>query len=1585
VKPTTSASGSNPSGNTNNNRITRPPSSNQKNKVEEHPRKVKSSLNKINYVSKPISNVHVKHSVRNAKFESICAICNKCLVDANHDMTFTIVGNKCPLTKITSTKEVPFKETTITPVITQSPTLKVYSRKLKASRSVGSSSKAKIVESKSSNTKEPKQSWGSTIFDVPSSSLIDCRFSKLLCGTVRLGNDHIAKIIGYGDYQMENITISRVYYMEGLGHNLFFMGQFCNSDLKVSFCKHICFIRDLEGVDLLKGSRGSNLYTLSMENLLLSSPICLLSKALKTKSWIWHRRLSHLNLDYITSLAKHGLVRGLPKLKYQKDYLPMRIQSINGRKYILVIIDDYSRFTWVKFLRSKDEVLEFMIKFLKMIQVCLNATVRNIKTDIDTEFVNQTLKAYYEEDSCKTFLLQLLPAVIAPGPVVSTGTPSSTIIDQDAPSTSTSQTNQETSSPVISLGVKEVDHDIEVSHMYNNPYVDFLIPEPSSEESSIHVVIPNNSYKEALTESCWIEAMQEELNKFERLKVWELVPHPNHVMIITLKWIYKLKLDELRSVLKNKARLVVRGYRPEEGIDFEESFSLVARLEAIHIFIAFAAHMNMVVYQIDVKTAFLNGILCEEAKHVRIINPQEIQQVTARDEKWVSSTERVKISSTNVRLETTVQQKKETFQVYTIKKVKESESYEFLLANKKCIVDAKVFKKILDICPRVKGEEFTPVQDDDDTLTFLTDLGYKAIINKCLTRKTTSNENLRKSRIEILWGMFYRENVDYPELIWEDFAFQIDHRKEKKSRRKTMPFPRFTKVIINHFLKQHKSLTNLKYQHYYTINDDGIMFIKYSIGDIPPKKSRGKGSQGNKIVDVSQETLDVSKESEPEPAKKRTLGKSINITEFEEEEAARQVHATHARIVTESVPEPAKKKNSSRSTRSVVIHDTPSAPKSKPTASKPKLKGVQSLIPKEQEAADVIQALKESKKTSRRQSGTRGSSEGTGRILGVPDESIVISDTSCEGTGTKPGIDYEEDDEKKNDTDDDKSIDIEETDDDVLQGNKQVNDDEDEDMSNADIEESRNDDEENTDAAKVDAENTKKAKDDTKKVKLPPKSSSLSVSSGFGDQFLKLSSDTMLIGTVKDTTDVEINSLLDIKIQSEVPHIQYPFVLKVLVSVIFKPSVLTHVQETPSVVPVKTLPLPSVSIIPPVPDQTTTPIPTPPITTNATIITTVVPESDALSTSQVPTVVKQYLGSKISDDLQKVLQRHTTDLIQKYSVKLAPGSKILNIKKEQAEKQKMPKYTIKSTDKATLKEYDQNSALYQTMHENKSFNINPANHILYHALTEALIDDENAMDKGVLDQTRVRRQRRTTESESSKKPSTTKETPKGKALLKGSKTSKSDSVKEPIEEPIAEVLIDDAGEDVNNPEGDRYPFDLSKHLSLQGHLGHLTVAADYFFNNDLEYLKSSDLERTYTTSITKTKAAWYEIVGIEDMVPMLWGTIKHAYEKDVAKEIKHWGERCKLCVKKLHRYGYLEEVMVKRVDRQLYKFKESDFVDLHLNDIEGVLILVVQHKLFYLNDSDIVDFIVALRMFTRSLVIKRRVGDLQLGVESYQK
>ncbi|GJS53909.1 putative ribonuclease H-like domain-containing protein [Tanacetum coccineum] len=770
--------------------------------------------------------------------------------------------------------------------------------------------------------------------------------------------------------------------------------------------------------------------------MMASSPICLLSKASNTKSWLWHRRLSHLNFGAINHLARHGLVRGLLKIKFEKNHLcyacamgkskkkshkpksedtnqeklyllhmdlcgPMRVASVNGKKYILVIVDDYSRFTWVKFLRSKDEAPDFIIKFLKMIQQngfverrnrtlieaartmliyakaplllwaeavatacytqnCSIIRLRHDKTPYellhdkppdlsffhvfgvlcyptndsenlgklqpkaDIDFDDLTTMAS-EHSSSEPVLHEMTPAtissglmlnptpstpfippsrsewdllfqplfdelltpppgvdypapevvaliheVVAPVPAVSTSSPSSTYVNQDAPSPSNSQTTPETQHPVIPNDVEEDNHDIKVAHMGNDLYFGILILEVHSDQSSSSDIIythmhPDHqifehyskwtkdhlleniidelarpvstrlqlhkqtifcyydafltavepkTYKDALTQSCWIRAMQEELNEFERLRVWELVPRPdkirdirifsfcrsqndvstkwietafsngnlrkrfmiasltisqsprgifinqskysleslkkygfdscdpvdtpmvekskleedkegkavdlshyrsmigtllyltasrpdllffaissvpcirpqayrkaltgdadhagcqdtrrntdvstgspsstnvdqdapspsnsqttpetqppvipndvkedNHdikvehidkVMVITLKWIYKVKLDELGGILKNKTRLVARGYRQEEGIDFEESFSQVARLEAIRIFLAFAAHMNMVVYQMDVKTAFLNDNLREESKY----------------------------------------------------------------------------------------------------------------------------------------------------------------------------------------------------------------------------------------------------------------------------------------------------------------------------------------------------------------------------------------------------------------------------------------------------------------------------------------------------------------------------------------------------------------------------------------------------------------------------------------------------------------------------------------------------------------------------------------------------------------------------------------------------------------------------------------------------------------------------------------------------------------------------------------------------------------------------------------------------------
>ncbi|GKE16222.1 retrovirus-related pol polyprotein from transposon TNT 1-94 [Tanacetum coccineum] len=247
-------------------------------------------------------------------------------------------------------------------------------------------------------------------------------FVEKFLGTVKFGNDQIAPILGYGDLVQGTITIKWVYYVEGLNHNLFSVGQFCDADLKVAFRKSTCYIRDLNGNDLLTGSCGTDLYSITLTT---PNQICLMAKATSSQAWLWHRRLSHLNFDTINLLSKNNIVNGLPKLKFVKDHLcsscelgkakrksfhtkttpsskrrlqllhmdlcgPMRVESINGKKYVLVIVDDYSQYTWTHFLRFKDETPRVLIDFLTLVQRGLHAQVTTFRTDKGTEFLNKT-------------------------------------------------------------------------------------------------------------------------------------------------------------------------------------------------------------------------------------------------------------------------------------------------------------------------------------------------------------------------------------------------------------------------------------------------------------------------------------------------------------------------------------------------------------------------------------------------------------------------------------------------------------------------------------------------------------------------------------------------------------------------------------------------------------------------------------------------------------------------------------------------------------------------------------------------------------------------------------------------------------------------------------------------------------------------------------------------------------------------------------------------------------------------------------------------------------------------------------------
>ncbi|GJT91384.1 hypothetical protein Tco_1080229 [Tanacetum coccineum] len=205
--------------------------------------------------------------------------------------TFTLVGNACPLTRLTTTKKVPLRVPIPLEVVTPKHVVtRMYTMRPKVHKSI-QNNKPKVAKSMNAYRMELGTSRGSDISVAPSSSsLIDCRLSKLLCGIWNLDTAStwpeiaLSSPISFINFLIGNVTISRVYYVEGLGHNLFLVGQFCDSDLEVAFRKQTCFGRNLEGVDLLLGSRGTNLYSLSIGDMMASSPICLLSKATKTKS-----------------------------------------------------------------------------------------------------------------------------------------------------------------------------------------------------------------------------------------------------------------------------------------------------------------------------------------------------------------------------------------------------------------------------------------------------------------------------------------------------------------------------------------------------------------------------------------------------------------------------------------------------------------------------------------------------------------------------------------------------------------------------------------------------------------------------------------------------------------------------------------------------------------------------------------------------------------------------------------------------------------------------------------------------------------------------------------------------------------------------------------------------------------------------------------------------------------------------------------------------------------------------------------------------------------------------------------------------
>ncbi|GKB98451.1 retrovirus-related pol polyprotein from transposon TNT 1-94, partial [Tanacetum coccineum] len=598
--------------------------------------------------------------------------------------------------------------------------------------------------------------------------------------------------------------------------------------------KHRNIIRKIyeQGNDLLTGSRGTNLYYIILQDSPTPNPICLMAKATSSHAWLWHRRLSHLNFNTINLLSKNNIVNGLPKLKFVKDDLcsscefgkakrksfhtkttlsskrrlqllhmdlcgPMRVESINGKKYVLVIVDDYFRYTWTHFLRSKDETHEVLIDFLTLFQRGLHAQIRTNRTLVEaartmlsaakvplffwaeaiatTCFTQNCLLVIPRREKTPYHIFGSLCYIVRDGknldkmkekgnacifvgystqsrayrvfnkrtrvivetihvnfdelPQIASDHVSSdpvpqcpnTSLEQDslsldpksqenfpqaaetvttsneldllfslmfdellngttlvvskssavhtANANNKSETNTEYaqvngdefvnvfSTPVQDQGETSSRH-VDSSNMHtfyqhhpsaqrwtkDHP-LEQVIGNPSQSVRTRHQLETDGemcmfaltvsqtepkNIKEAMADSAWIEAMQEELHQFDRLDVWELVDKPLCKNVINLKWLWKNKRDKENTVIRNKARLVAKGYAQKEGIDFEESFAPVARLEAVWLFIAYDAHKSFTVYQMDVKTSFLYGPLKEEVyvnQPDGFVNPYHPDQV----------------------------------------------------------------------------------------------------------------------------------------------------------------------------------------------------------------------------------------------------------------------------------------------------------------------------------------------------------------------------------------------------------------------------------------------------------------------------------------------------------------------------------------------------------------------------------------------------------------------------------------------------------------------------------------------------------------------------------------------------------------------------------------------------------------------------------------------------------------------------------------------------------------------------------------------------------------------------------------------
>nr|GEV36672.1 hypothetical protein [Tanacetum cinerariifolium] len=1535
-------------------------------------------------------------------------------------------------------------------------------------------------------------------------------FVNKFLGTVKFGNDHVEKIMGYGDHHIRNVTISRVYFVEGLGHNLFSIGLFCYSDFEVAFRQHTCFIRNLEGVDLLIGSRGNNLYTLSLGYMMASSPICLLSKALKTKSWLWHRCLSHLNFGSINHQARQGLVRVRTWESYNRRLTLVSSLAMHPqRKHYGFTTDvpDESSKLFVDF----DELTAMASKQSSSGPALHELTPATISSGLvpnptsSTPFVPPSRTNY-------NMLFQLLfgelltpppsvdhpsPEVIAPNadvvapePAASTGSPSSTTVDQDAPSPSNSQSTPKTQPPVIPNDVEEDNHDIEVAHMGNDPYFGIPILEVSFDQSSstdfIHTImhphhqifehnskwtkdhplkniigelarpvftrlqlheqaffcyydafltfIETKTYKDALTQSCLIEAMQEELNEFELLEVWELIPRPDKVMVITLKWIYKVKLDELGGILKNKARLLARGYRQEVGIDFEESFASAARLEAIRIFLVYAAHMNMVVYQMDVKTVFLNGNLREE---VYVSHPNGF-----------------------------VDPDNPNHSKYALESLKK---YDFKSCNP---VDTPMVEKSkLDEDKEGKVVDLSHYRGMIGTLLYLTTSKPDLQFDICMcawyhARPTEKHLHAAKRIFRYLQGTVNR-GLWYPKdsLIALTAFADADRASCQDTRRSTSGSLQFFGDRLKRWSsKRQKSAAISSMEAEYIVLFGccaQILWMRSQLTDYGLRFNKIPMYCDNKsAIALCCNNVQHSK-SKHIDIRYHFIKEHVEIgVEHKDAKKSNEMYYHHfTKVIVnffmtkdQSIPRRNKELNLPRLKQALgkkqVSSDTTMPP---PTDKGKRLKT----------SAKVDKPTKE--KQPAKTPKAKGVDEGTGIIPGVPDVPTYESDD--EEISWKSS--EEDDDDEVNMSEHNEDVDDQSDDDD------QNDDDDDDDDQNDDEDEQTDSDNDGDDFIhpKFSTHNDEARQEEevNEEEIFDPVIQTPSQVENTDDEDNDEDSHGMNVEGDEGVNEEDDGNELygDVNINMEGRDIQME---DVQTTQVIKDTHVTLTLVNPEDVLVTTtaeLPLLSATTLPPpstpiILTLQQTPVPLPANVPSSSLQDLPIFRSlfgfdhrlkalkinfsEFMQTNQfadvissIPAIVDKYLDHRIDEAMKVVVQLQSDRLRDEAQ---AENEDFLNKLDENI--QKIITEQTSHVKAANLSKLELKKILIEKMESNKSIHRSDKQTNLYKALVDAyecdkLIlntyrdtvtvkrrrDDEDKDEEPSTRSNRGFKRRRAgkePESTSAPKEKTSKTTGKS---TEGSKSHhKSSSESAPAEEPMhtTKDLQESAHQEFDTVATDDQPVQeasqhpdcnlarkdnsrtsfnelmdtaldfsafvmnrLKKPLPLiPTSRGRRVIPFDHFINNNLEYLCGGVSSQKYTTLVTKTKSADYgHIKWIKDLLlRTMWSQVEYARDVYSKRRIVAITE---LQIVEWHNYKHLDWIIIRRDDDKLYKFKEGDFKRLRIQYIEDMLLLFVQGKLTNLTVDERLTFNVSLQMFTRSIIIQRRVEDLQLGVESYHK